>query len=640
MKLCIHPLNVAMIALALPTAALPSSGSAQSPTIHVSLPSAIVGVSYSASFQISCISPCTYKVEPDVSLPDGNPLKVTSDDQGKPAFRFTTSSGTADGAPISATVSAIGADHETVSALVEIPIVDYVIAQPLAAHPTGTKSSPVVLPEIHRGAEYAVKITVSDNASCIPANKITTEGRSPFRYTAFPNLTVDASNIEPGSYRFSLDCGATTAFFAVNVLPSPAGSVARDTAATDPVSARVDASTPSDNPQDPDTGHHKYDGVCDYNFNDCDWTYSAFAGLEQSAISAQDSQTNAFVDLFIRAPQNTRAGSVWLRSRFLGAPTHSDTFNIASAISDPSGTLTSSSISAVGTAIDYNIGYQFDWFQPKKKNPTRGMFTLGLIASIGATTPLSSQSASVAYSMPAYGSDECSQLLQRFNSAAALRGHFSPLPGSGSVTASDATSPTYYCSLQTTDGMGNTLPSPIPIMNIAFVPQDRSSFLLKWGTGLRLINRWHAAETTHCGWPGKDRPSNGDDNKSTDQNTPEMINGECTRSIVDFTIGQDQAITGGFLRQFVLKADSIFPIPKSDAYFFASADLRIDRNQTLPPLLLTPVPIAAGSAGAGSVTIPSSSVWLLPMRQPNRDFYRVGIALNMNSIFTKLFSRK
>jgi hypothetical protein len=369
--------------------------------------------------------------------------------------------------------------------------------------------------------------------------------------------------------------------------------------------------------------------------------------VEQSDLSAQNSQTDPFVDLIVRAPWNVRAGSVWLRARFLGAPTTSSTQNVVAASTSPTGTITSSSLSTVGYAVDYVVGVEHDWFQANRNDPTRGMFTLGVIAGLGATTPLSSQSATVGYAMPTYGTNECTQLHQRFTT---LNGYNPGLPASGTVTTTTTIGsnpptvgpPVNYCSIlpipssssSTAGGVTiKTSTDNTAITNIAFSPEDRSSFLLKYLAGFRLINRWHSQGSTRCSSAGVNDHSDNDPNTN-------FKNGPCTRSIVDFTFGQDEAITGGYLRRVVFKSDAIFPIPKSGMYFFASASIRLKSNANLSPLILTSTPVtsSSGTTTAGTVTIPSPSVFVLPLKQSDRDFYRIGIAFDLAKILPKLFA--
>lgn len=390
-----------------------------------------------------------------------------------------------------------------------------------------------------------------------------------------------------------------------------------------------------------------YVSLCHYAFNDCDWAYSVVGGVEQSDLSAQNSQTDPFVDLTVRAPNNVRPGTVWLRARFLGAPTSSSTQNVVAAATNPSGTVTSSSLSTVGYAVDYTIGYEHDWFQPNQQNPTRGMFTLGLVGGFGATTPLNSQSVTVGYAMPTYGTNECNELHQRFTSQ---NGYNPPLPASGTVTttttvgsgAPSVNSPVNYCSIlpipssssTTTGGVTvKTSTDNTAITNIAFSPEDRSSFLLKYAVGIRLINRWHSGSSNRCSAAAPN-------DHTGDGPGDNFVNGPCSRSVVDFTLGQDQAITGGYLRGLVFKSDAIFPIPRTGIYFFASASIRIAPNQNLSPLILTATPVSSGGGTStpGTVTVPSPSVFVLPLKQSDRDFYRIGIAFDLAKILPKLFS--
>jgi hypothetical protein len=94
------------------------------------------------------------------------------------------------------------------------------------------------------------------------------------------------------------------------------------------------------------------------------------------------------------------------------------------------------------------------------------------------------------------------------------------------------------------------------------------------------------------------------------------------------------------LRHLVFKADVIFPIPKSPVYFFGSAATRLQKNTDLPPLVLTATPISTGAADttAGAITVPSPSIFVLPLRQSDRDFYRIGLAVDLSSLLSKLFT--
>jgi hypothetical protein len=160
------------------------------------------------------------------------------------------------------------------------------------------------------------------------------------------------------------------------------------------------------------------------------------------------------------------------------------------------------------------------------------------------------------------------------------------LPGSGIYD----TSKPKGCVVQ--PNPDSTPDKPLPgaqITGIGFSNEDRSSFLLKWSAGIRIMDRWfvNSDPTTWC--------------SST---------GGCSRLIADFALGQDQSITGRVLRHFVVKADAIVPIHSSGFYFFAAVTTRLQRNQTLSPLILSPVTLATNTAT--STCTPSTTTVCFP----------------------------
>ena len=377
-----------------------------------------------------------------------------------------------------------------------------------------------------------------------------------------------------------------------------------------------------------------YDDLCQYQFNDCDWQYTVMGGAEESSLSAQDSETNALVSLFVRGPWNVRTGSVWSLVRFLGAANANNTNNVVAAFTTATGSSSSSGLPQVGTALDYAIGYEYDWFHPSRDNPDSGQFTIGAIASFGATTPLSAQHATTAYVVPAWGTNECNQLISRFPSSAGSSGlpaqPSSPYIGTTVTPTGGTAGPTTYTGpyciinnqpITTTSSTGTTLVSGTAQADIAFAPEDRNSFLLKYAAGLRLVTRLNAPGTEFCGT----------------SSAPNV--GVCSRGIVDITFGQDEAITGGILRHFVAKSDVNFPIPKTSVYFFGSAAIRFTRSQNFSPLILQPATIVAATpTPPATITVPSSTTWVLPLTQPNRDFYRIGFGLDLSSVLSKIFA--
>jgi hypothetical protein len=354
-------------------------------------------------------------------------------------------------------------------------------------------------------------------------------------------------------------------------------------------------------------------------FNECykddGFEYVFLGGIEQSDLSAQSSVSEGFYDLFLREPFNDHGTSIWFRSRYLGTPSSSSTQNVIAAATNPTGTLTASNLPQSVTAIDYTVGLQFYDFPFNGKD---GKTTITPIIGFGATTPLSASTVVSGFAVPAYGTNECAQLLQRFTTQ---KGYSPALPGSGVYDSSGDIG----CVVQPNSSGTTSSSSPgTQIKDIGFSNEDRSSFLLKWGAGIRIMDRW-----------GVD---------TSDTTTACHSATGCTRITADIGIGQDQAITGGFLRQFVLKADAVIPILKSGVYFFAASDNRIARNTILSPLILSPVTLATNTststctASSTTVCFPSSSVFILPYKQQNRDYYRIGIGIDAVKILKGLFN--
>ena len=225
---------------------------------------------------------------------------------------------------------------------------------------------------------------------------------------------------------------------------------------------------------------------------------------------------------------------------------------------------------------DYsNVGQVLDYvFGPSWKIPrTKGW---DIIAGFGAITPLSSANAPVIFLAPAPGTQNCSTLVSRFSSGMGYSpGLVMAPPGSSTCLAGGYTA-------------------------IAFTNQDRSNFLMKYGAGVRTSYKF----------------------------------GPNAWGTADATIGQDASVTGGYLRGVVFKVDANIPIPTGSSswlYLFGSAYMRLQSNQNLPPLILQSPPQSA------PVTVPSATVFELPLRQPNRDYYRIGAGLNISQLWCKAF---
>jgi hypothetical protein len=249
------------------------------------------------------------------------------------------------------------------------------------------------------------------------------------------------------------------------------------------------------------------------------------------------------------------------------------TQGIVSVFTDPTGQLTTQDYTKVGQALDFVGGPELKF----KRFPR-----WSLIADAGLTTPLNSQTVALTYVAPGPTTVECATLVSRFST----KNGYSP-----SLTQAPSGSSTCLAGGYT---------------DIAFSNQDRSGFLLKYGGGFRTTNTLNegCSQETQCS------PSKG---------------------VLDLTFGQDEAVTRGLLRHVVFKLDGMIPIPTGSAsfvYVFGSAYVRLAKNQDYSPLILQT---------ASGVTAPSPTVIVLPLKQPDRDFYRLGVGLNLNQVFCKMF---
>jgi hypothetical protein len=107
---------------------------------------------------------------------------------------------------------------------------------------------------------------------------------------------------------------------------------------------------------------------------------------------------------------------------------------------------------------------------------------------------------------------------------------------------------------------------------------------------------------------------------------------------IDATIGMDSAITGGVFRgnRWIFKADGTYPligVGKSLFYLFGSFSVRFARNHTDNSPLILQAASVSNLSGSSSSSVPNVNTVVLPLRQPDRDFYRIGVGIDLASLF-------
>ena len=346
-------------------------------------------------------------------------------------------------------------------------------------------------------------------------------------------------------------------------------------------------------------------------YHDCDMNFSLIGGIEQAGLSSQPSVTDGFLRAFTRAGRKNVF--TWAEIRLLSAPQQSSANGVVAAFTNPSGVITTTAVSNVGNSIDFTVGGEYLPHFEKAQD-----YTISGIAGVGGTTPLASSTVTQGYAAPALGTVECNVLYAKFKK------YFTKTQYN--IAANNPTN-----DMGTTAGacllnMNSPTGSPAkyaPIKSIGFSDQDRTNFLAKWVVGLRSIDRFKAPNTVACG----------------DLDTANNI-APCQRGIVDFTVGQDSSITGGQLRNWVFKVDGVHPLPVKGVaflYLFGSFSMRFEKNVNNDPLILQAASLSTLS-GTGSSAVPNVNTVVLPLQQPNRDFYRFGVGVDALCIFNKLFT--
>ena len=164
---------------------------------------------------------------------------------------------------------------------------------------------------------------------------------------------------------------------------------------------------------------------------------------------------------------------------------------------------------------------------------------------------------------------------------------------------------------------------------LALTPVDRDRFLRQWYAGVRL-------KTFYC----EDDTCNSFKNHSP--------------AIVDFMFGQNEAVTGGSRKRggtpdpndptghrligqknsYVLRIDGFYPLPikdKSFIFLYGTAMMKIGGGgvKLTTPLFLDN-PGTTVQISDPAVFMPPTSI--LKLQQPDRDYYKIGIGINLSEI--------
>ena len=137
---------------------------------------------------------------------------------------------------------------------------------------------------------------------------------------------------------------------------------------------------------------------------------------------------------------------------------------------------------------------------------------------------------------------------------------------------------------------------------VAFVTADRDRFFRQYYGGLRL--KTHYFDNTAIPQPLARFPA-----------------------MLDIAYGQNEAVTGGRFHGGVIRLEGFFPLPFEKArffYLFGTAMLEPSRPGIIEPLLLQPPD--------PTIRVPSAQVAMVTVSQVNRDYYRLGVGVDLSEL--------
>ncbi len=331
-------------------------------------------------------------------------------------------------------------------------------------------------------------------------------------------------------------------------------------------------------------------------------------GFEEGIQSSQSPAYNPFLAVYGRKMfgngyKKLHSFGPFFNIRLISAPSTTSTDNITSVFADPSGAVTSTKLSAVGSAVDLTLGTELGLWKSHSHQTS-----VDLIFGGGAVTPIQANTENSAFTMPAFGTVECTELQQRIVTILKKSIYSNITPNAGADNSGD--------SCFGNNAVKTSAGNPTAINTLVWATPDQSNFFGRAFGGFRLMNRYRTASDQHSCGPSSDNP--------------------CERGHVDVTVGQDASITGGMMRHWVVNVEAMHPLPVpsvSFVYLFGSISKRFfDSVPQLPPLILT----SATPPTEG----PSPAILVLPLQQPDRDFYRIGIGVRLDKVFTALGSNK
>ena len=288
----------------------------------------------------------------------------------------------------------------------------------------------------------------------------------------------------------------------------------------------------------------------------------------------------------------------WLTAKIASVPT-AQTSQISALTSlNPSGTsgaapvpgLTSSTtLGDITQSLEFHGGFEWAPLWPSQSPYT----SISWIAEVGAVSPFNSVTGAQEYNLQNSASG-ANYITQQFNNTPAFASQFALLAselcqeyGYNYANASRPSSAPSSCPTAV------ATPNTPKITTVGFELPNRTRFYREWATGLRLTMF----------------PSSG---SSDLQNFPATF---------DVKFGQDETVTAGKLRPFVMTVSGDAAVPGVPwLRIFGSAYMRLAKNQNTTALALVPV--------TTYVPVNNSSVLVQPIQSTDQDYFRIGAGVD------------
>ncbi len=163
-------------------------------------------------------------------------------------------------------------------------------------------------------------------------------------------------------------------------------------------------------------------------------------------------------------------------------------------------------------------------------------------------------------------------------------------------------------------------PSASTYSNVAFVLPNRSRFYRDYFVGLRLRTYFFSGDCTHK----VDKAAEG---VPTSCKAANIYPGT-----FDVRLGQDETVTGGYLRRLVLTSTASYPLPGTSGAvrIFGSTYISMNRNKNMPALALL--------AASSTIPITDPTVVIQPIKPSDHDYFRLGVGVDLVPLISKWIS--